>query len=90
MILGRVTGTVVSTIKDPVFEGRKLLLVEKISPEGDALEGYLVAVDMVDAGLGDTVLLIDEGNSARQVVGRDPAPIRAVVVGVVDSVDLDS
>lgn len=88
MILGRVTGTVVATIKDQVFQDRRLLLVERLSPEGEPLEGYLVAVDMVDAGLGDTVLLIDEGNSARQLVERDPAPIRAVIVGVVDAVEL--
>jgi len=56
------------------------------NPEGD----YLIAVDVVDAGVGETVLLIDEGNSARQIVGLDPAPIRAVVVGIVDEIDVEA
>lgn len=89
MQIGRVVGTVVSTICSPVFEHRKLLWCDLLTPEGQPTGNYLIAVDQVDAGVGETVLLIDEGNSARQVVGMDPAPIRAVIVGIVDEVRLD-
>lgn len=88
MILGRVEGTVVATIIDSVYQARPLLLVGRVSPEGEPLPGYLVAVDLVDAGVGDLVLMVDEGNSARQLLERDPAPVRAVVVAVVDAVEL--
>lgn len=86
MKLGRVVSTVVSTICAPVFEDRRLLLVDLVSPAGEATGEYVIAVDVVDAGAGETVLVLDEGNGARQIVGMDPAPIRAVVVGIVDEV----
>ena len=88
MFIGRVSGTVVATIKSPALEGRKLLLVERLSPEGVAQEPYMIAVDSVQAGVGDTVLVLDEGNGARQVIGRDPAPVRTVIVGIIDQVTL--
>lgn len=88
MKLARVSGTVVSTINAPVFDERRLLLCDLIDPAGDATGGYVIAVDAVGAGAGETVLVLDEGNGARQVVGLDPAPIRAVVVGIVDSIDV--
>jgi microcompartment protein CcmK/EutM len=88
VFIAKVAGTVVSTIKDPAMDGQKLLLVERLSPEGDAQEPYLIAVDTVQAGIGDTVLVLDEGNGARQVLARDPAPIRTVIVGIVDAVTL--
>ena len=88
MYIGRVSGTVVATFKDKVFEGKKLLIVDRLTPEGETTRHYWIAVDDVQAGLGDVVMVIDEGNSARQVVGMDPAPIRAVVVGIVDEIDV--
>jgi microcompartment protein CcmK/EutM len=88
MYIGRVSGTVVATIKHEVYEGRKLLVVDRLTPEGEATERYDIAVDTVQAGIGDLVLVIDEGNSARQVIGREDAPIRAVIVGVIDEVDV--
>ena len=88
MYIGRVSGTVVATFKDKVFEGKKLLIVDHLTHERKPTGHYWVAVDDVQAGLGDTVMVIDEGNSARQVVGMDPAPIRAVVVGIVDEIDM--
>jgi ethanolamine utilization protein EutN len=90
MYIGRVFGTVVATIKNDVFKERKLLLVERLSPEGQVTAAYDICVDVVQAGVGDTVLVLDEGNSARQVVDREDAPIRAVVVGVVDEIALCS
>ncbi len=89
MYIGRVFGTVVATIKHETFASRKLLLVERISPEGMADAKYDVAVDVVQAGVGDRVLVLDEGNSARQIVDLEPnGAIRAVVVGIVDQIDL--
>jgi len=90
MKVGTVVGTVVSTINSPVFDGRKLLVCDLLDVDGNPEGGYLIAVDVVDAGVGETVLLIDEGNSARQIVGLDPAPIRAVVVGIVDEIDVET
>jgi microcompartment protein CcmK/EutM len=89
MYIGRVTGTVVATIKNELFEGRRLLVVNKVDLEGQSTAKYDIAVDMVQAGVGDRVLVLDEGNSARQIVDREPlGAIRAVVVGIVDDVDV--
>jgi microcompartment protein CcmK/EutM len=85
--VGRVAGTVVSTINHPFFDGKRLLLCRLLDSAGEPA-GYTIAVDRVDAGVGDPVLIIDEGNSARQLFGLDTGPIRAVVVGIVDDVDL--
>ncbi|MFZ0492214.1 MAG: EutN/CcmL family microcompartment protein [Acidimicrobiia bacterium] len=90
MKVGTVVGTVVSTISSPVFDGRKLLLCDLLDADGNPEGGYLIAVDVVDAGVGEKVLILDEGNSARQIVGLDTAPIRAVVVGIVDETTMDS
>ena len=86
MILGRVAGTVVSTIQHPFLNGRRLLLVERITPAGEPAGGSLIALDAVEAAEGQTVLVIDEGNSARQILGAPDAPVRSVIVGIVDSV----
>ena len=90
MKIARVAGTVVSTINSPVFDERRLLLCDLLDPFGAPTGEYTIAVDTVDAGAGEDVLIIDEGNSARQVVGLDPAPIRAVVVGIVDQIDIET
>ena len=84
MKIGRVVGTVVSTINAPAFDGRTLLLCDLLDPSGAAAGGYLIAVDTVGAGAGQTVLILDEGNSARQILGVPGAPIRTLVVGIVD------
>ena len=86
MKLARVVGTVVSTINHPAFDNRTLLLCDLLDPSGRPSGGYLIAVDSVGAGAGETVLLLDEGNGARQVLGAPGAPIRTVVVGIVDSI----
>jgi ethanolamine utilization protein EutN len=85
--LGRVVGTVVSTINVPVFDGRRLLVCDLVGPDGEPAGGYLIAVDTVGAGAGETVLLLDEGNSARQILGLSTAPVRTLVVGIVDAVE---
>jgi microcompartment protein CcmK/EutM len=86
--LARVAGTVVSTINVPVFDGRKLLLCDLVAPDGATAGGYLIAVDTVGAGVGETVLLLDEGNGARQILGATDAPVRTLVVGIVDDVEV--
>lgn len=89
MRVARVVGTVVSTICSPVFEGRRLLLCDLLDGSGNPDGSYLICVDTVGSGAGEVVLVIDEGNSARQVIGMSPAPVRAVVVGVVDELTVD-
>jgi ethanolamine utilization protein EutN len=88
MYIGKVIGTVVSTIKIDHLDDHKLLIVDQLDLEGQETGYYDIAVDVVQAGLGDTVLVIDEGNGARQVLGIDPGAVRAVIVGVVDEVAL--
>ena len=90
MIVGKVRGTVFSTINHPFYDNRKLLLIDKIAPPGIEAKGYIIAVDSVDAGVGETVLVIDEGNSARQVVGDPEGPIRSIVVGIIDDIHIES
>lgn len=89
MYIGRVSGTVVATIKNELFESRKLLLVDKLDLAGQPTAKYDIAVDLVQAGVGDRVLVLDEGNSSRQLVNREPdGAIRATIVGIVDEVAL--
>ncbi|RMH22399.1 MAG: hypothetical protein D6696_03560 [Acidobacteria bacterium] len=88
MKIGRVVATVVSTVNHPSFDGRRLLLCDLLDPHGQSTGRYSIAVDAAFAGAGEKVLILDEGNSARQVLKDPAAPIRAVVVGVVDAVDL--
>ncbi len=88
MYIGRVAGTVVATIKHEAFAGRKLLLVDRLGLDGEPTGEYDICVDVVQAGVGDRVLVLDEGNGARQILERKVAPVRAVVVGVVDAVEL--
>lgn len=88
MKVARVAGTVVSTINDPFYDGRRLLVCDLLDAEGEP-DGYTIAVDVVDAGVGETVLILDEGNSARQIFDLDWGAIRAVVVGVIDELVVD-
>jgi ethanolamine utilization protein EutN len=85
--LARVVGTVVSTINTPDFDGRTLLLCDLLDPSGKPAGGYMIAVDSVGAGAGEMVLLLDEGTGARQVLAAPGAPIRTVIVGIVDAVE---
>jgi len=89
MILGRVIGNVVSTVKLDIFKGYKILVIRPIDPDGGEAGSVMLAIDTVQAGPGDTVLVIDEGNSARTIIGDPTAPIRCVVCGVVDSVHME-
>ena len=89
MYIGRVKGTVVSTIKHPLFSGQKLMLVTRLNLDGSEAEAYDICLDDVQAGVGDVVLVVDEGSSARQIIGkRGTGPARAVIMGIVDKVTL--
>lgn len=84
MIIGRVSGTLHSTINHPFYDGKRILMVDCLNPDKTETGKYLIALDTVDAGVGDTVLIIDEGNSARQIFDAKNGPIRSVIVGIVD------
>jgi ethanolamine utilization protein EutN len=86
MILGRVIGEIYGSIKHPFYEGKKLLVIEKISPTGAAAGDYLIAADSVGAGVDEHVLVLDEGNGARQVFNSNDGPVRSVVVGIIDDI----
>lgn len=90
MILGRITGSVVSTIHHPIVEGRKLLVAERLDQNGRPAGGYIIAFDAIGAGFGETVLILDEGSGARQILDDSNAPVRSIVVGIVDAVELES
>jgi len=89
MIIGKVCGTIYSTINHPFYDKRKLMIVDKIAPPGIKIDDYLIAVDSVGAGVGETVLVIDEGNSARQIVNDPNAPLRSIIVGIIDDIVLN-
>lgn len=86
MILGRVVGTVVSTAKLRSLGGRTLLLVRPVDPSGKPKGRALLALDGAQAGVGDTVLVLEEGNSSRMILEDSTAPVRSMVVGIVDAV----
>ena len=88
MILGRVIGSVVSTIHHPIVNGRTLLVAERLDQNGHPGGSYIIAVDAIGAGQGETVLILDEGSGARQILADNAAPVRSIVVGIVDAVTL--
>ncbi len=88
MILGKVVGTVVTTISHPHYKNRRLLVVQPLMPEGDEPSGDFIALDNSQAGIGDTVLVNREGSSARQVLNNPDACIISVIIGIVDSVTI--
>ena len=87
MLLARIVGTVVATRKDPRLISSKLLLARAVDPKGKPEGNYLVAIDTVDAGVGETVLIVS-GSSARLAVGMKDVPVDAAVIGIVDAVDV--
>jgi len=88
--LGRVIGSVVSTVKLEALSGYKILMVQPVDPRGEDAGAVTLALDTVQAGEGDTVLIIDEGNSSRMIVGDSMAPIRTMIVGIVDEVNMEA
>jgi microcompartment protein CcmK/EutM len=88
MIIGKVTGTIVTTISHADYKARRLLVVQPLMLPGDEPAGDFVALDNSHAGVGDTVLVNREGNGARQALGNPDACVISVIVGIVDSITL--
>jgi len=88
MILARVVGTVVATRKDPRLEGKKLLIIKPIAPDGKDESGYVVSVDSVGAGFRERVIAV-AGSSARMAEGCKDTPVDNAIIGIVDDVQLD-
>jgi ethanolamine utilization protein EutN len=88
MLIGRVIGDVVATQKSPSHQGRKILVVQPLNLDGSDRGEVVLALDAVDAGIGDRVLIVTEGFCAMTAVGRPNSPIDMAIVGVIDTVDL--
>ncbi len=87
MLMGRVIGNVVSTVKEKCYTGLKMLWVQPIAIDGSDKGDPIVTFDAVDAGMGDRVLVCQEGGGAQMVIGmKEPSPIGSVIVAVVDEV----
>ena len=89
MILAKVVGTVTSTIKHPAYHALKLMVVEPVSETGAKAGESFLAVDDVQAGVGDTVLVMREGNGVRQILRQKNLPIRSIICGIVDAVTIN-
>ena len=87
MLLARIVGTVVATRKDPRLVSNKLMLARPVDPKGKLEGNYLVAIDTVDAGVGETVLIVS-GSSARLASGMKDTPVDAAIVGIIDTIDV--
>ncbi len=90
MILGKVVGTVVTTVSHPHYKNRKLLVVQPLGLLGEKPDDDFIAVDNARAGVGDTVLVNREGGGARQVLNNPDACIISVIVGIVDSTAIEN
>ncbi len=90
MILARVLGTVVSTVKHPHLVGFAVFVVQPITPTGDDDGDSFLAVDHAQSGPGDTVLILREGNGIRQLLADPDSPVRCLIVGVVDAIEASS
>ncbi|MFQ5740582.1 MAG: EutN/CcmL family microcompartment protein [Acidobacteriota bacterium] len=88
MIIGQVVDHFIATQKNPAFEGQKLLLIQPLSLGGEERGEPVLAIDGVDAGIGDRVLLVQDGWAAMKVLGKFFTPVDAAVIGVIDHVDL--
>jgi microcompartment protein CcmK/EutM len=88
MLIARVTGTLVATIKHPAYEGQRVLMVQPVTPEGEAMGDVFYAVAHMQAGVGDLVIVNREGGSARIMLDMGEQPVHAAIAGIVDQVDL--
>jgi ethanolamine utilization protein EutN len=88
MYIGKVIGDVVSSVKYPTLEAYKILVVQPLDPDGTEAGKTVLALDMVDAGIGDVVLIVDQGTAARTVLAMEYPTVRTLILGVVDRIDL--
>jgi ethanolamine utilization protein EutN len=89
MRLARIIGTVVSTVHHPAYDGQRVMLCQPLAPTGEPDGSQIVALDHVDSGPGDVVLILKEGTGVRQIFGEKQFPVRSVIVGVVDTVTVE-
>lgn len=89
MYIGRVIGDIVSTIKFETLKGHKLLLVQPLNPEMNEDGEPIIALDMVDAGTGDIVLIVDQGTAARTVLSMEYPTVRTLILGIVDRIEIE-
>lgn len=90
MLIGKVTGNIAATLKHPVYKSQRLLNVAILTPEQKPTGEAVVAIDSVDAGIGDLVLIAQEGRSAMMVVGQTEVPVRTVIVAIIDKIEMGS
>jgi ethanolamine utilization protein EutN len=89
MIIGKVIGTVVTTISHPDFKNRRMLAIQPLHLPGEKPEGDFIALDNTHAGVGDTVLVLREGNGTRQVMNNPDGSVNSLIVGIIDSLYLE-
>lgn len=91
MLLAKVKGNIVATVKNKYLNGHKLLLTQKIDLNGNFIgSSDIIAIDLTGAGVGDTVLIVQEGDAVQQILGHNKAPVHTIIVAIVDDVDLVS
>ncbi len=89
MILAKVIGNVVSTQKNKNLIGHKLLLVKEVNFEGEFInKNDALAIDLIDAGIGDTVLVVREGDAVEQILGNSNSPVNTMIIAIVDDIDI--
>ncbi len=88
MIIGRVAGNLFSTIHHDAMNNRKILIVDRLDAAGQPTGRYIIALDAIGAGAGETVLVLDEGNGSRQIMDDPLAPVRSMVVGIIDEISV--
>ena len=89
MLIGKVTGNIAATIKHPVYKNQKLMNVAILTPQNEPTGESVVAIDSVDAGIGDIVLITQEGRSAMTVIGQNEVPVRTVIVAIIDQIEFN-
>ncbi len=88
MTLAKVRGNIVSTQKDQYLKGHKLMIIRQIDLEGNYIgNDDIVALDLIDSGIGDTVLIVQEGDAVQQILGHNKAPVHTMIVAIVDQID---
>lgn len=89
MILGKIIGNVVSTICEKGYESKKIMMVQPISPEGKDVGKSFLAIDAVQSGVGDIVIVVEEGGSARAIINEpDSMTVKSVIAGIVDEISM--
>ena len=88
MVLAKIVGTVVSTIHHKAYDGKRIMLCQPLTPDGSHTGNQIIALDRVQAGVGERVLILREGTGVRQLYGETDFPVRSVIVGIVDDIVL--